>query len=1081
MNREDQDHKESGCAREVLPGSQQPEPPLVGRSGAVAGPFIGRGPELQALRVALDRTVAGTDQLILLAGDAGMGKTRLCQEVAAEAARRDIPTVWGRCFEEPGAPPYWPWIQAIRSLLDSRDDAHLRALLGDETVSIAAIVPELRPRLGNPPPLSAMDADQQRFQLFHAITQLWQRTAAEGALLLILDNLHWADPSSLRLLSFLAAGLGDHCLMLLGTYRQNELSREHVLGESLADLTRCPGYQRFHLTGLSRDETAQFLHSATGAVPSPEVLAVLHERTEGHPLFLVETVRYLLAETHTGASLEQNDAGVLKAIPDGVREIIGKRLNRLPVSCTRILAIAACIGRTFSTELLRPLVPEISEEALLAALEEALAARILEAQPTTDQYQFSHALIRETLYDEMLPLRRARLHLQIGELLEARHRDAIAPYLPQLAYQFGAALPEGSPARALDYVHRAADSAAALLAHEEAVRLYRHALDLQQRYFPGTHDARCALLLGLGAAQDSAGASEASRETFLEAAASARALGSATALVQAAIGFEMAGWRLGLPGKPAVTLLTEALAAPREEQEGRLHVELLASLCRAYACTGCPAEATRAYREAVALARQLDDPSALFRALVSFHTTRFFCPDQLDERLAAAREALALAEQHRQEAWAVTELYGWHFADLVEKGDFDAANVVADAHLQVAQVARQPFFQGAALSSKTLLAIHEGRFAEAEALAQETLKVGRRFSPANAAGVYGMQMFSIRREQGRLPEVLPVLRQFVAGRAGSAIWRPGLAVLYMELDLHAEALAEFEGLAADDFGAIPHSGLWPPSMAFLAEVCVYLEDAARAATLYRLLLPHAGRNIATGNNAPCFGAADRLLGLLAATREEWDNAQRHFEAALAMNLRTGGRPWLAHTQLGYAALLLRKGETGGERAASLLDAALATARAGHGHAGAALRSVDGAARRPTGLPGYPLQARGRRAAAARRRPQQSGDRHAPLHQHPHRRQSHPQHSHQDRHRQPYRGGGLRHSPRADARLGAGVPVSRRRAGRLRPGSGLPAGLPGAHCSLPRSRLPVSRRGAPPRGWPPPSALRRDSRFFSYPH
>jgi len=906
--------------------SQEAAPSPPGGAGASAGPFIGRGPELQTLGEALDRAEAGNDQVVLLAGDAGMGKTRLCQEVAAAAARRDVPTVWGRCFEEPGAPPYWPWIQAIRTVIGGWDDTRLRALLGDEAAPIAGIVPEVRSRLGGRPPAEAGEADQARFQLFHAIAQLWQRIAAETALVLVLDNLHWADPTSLRLLSFLAADAGEHRLMLVGTYRQTALSRDHALGEVLADLTRCPAYQRLQLTGFSRDETGQFLQVATGAAPSPEVVAEIHERTEGHPLFLVETVRYLLAESHTGAALAQADPGALRAIPDGVRDIIGKRLNRLPVSCIRILSVAACIGRSFSTELLRPLVVEISDDALAAALEEALAARILEAPPAPDLYQFSHALIRETLYDEMLPMRRARLHLQLGELIEARHGDDLAPYLARLAYQFGAALPEGSPARALDYVRRAADAAAALVAHEEAVRLYRHALDLQRRYFPGTHDTRCALLLGLGAAQDSAGASEASRETFLEAAAAARALGSATALVQAAIGFERAAWRLGHPGKESVALLNEALAASRDHEDGRLRAQLLASLSRAYAFADHPAEAKRAYREAVALARRLDDPSALFRALVSFHANRVLGPDQLDERLAAAREALALAEKHRQEAWSVTELYGWHFADLVEKGDLDAARRVADAHLRVAQVSRQPFFQAAALSSRTLLAIHEGRFADAEALARETLKVGSQFSPANAAGAYGMQMFSIRREQGRLAEVLPVLRHFVATHADSAIWRPGLALLYVELDLRDEAQAAFETLAAADFAGIPPSGLWATSLAFMAEVCAYLKDAARAATLYRLLSRYAGRNLAAGNNAPCFGAADRLLGMLKATVGEWDAAERHLEAALVLNLRTRGRPWLAHTQLAYAALLLRKRETGGGRAKELLDAALATAR-----------------------------------------------------------------------------------------------------------------------------------------------------------
>jgi len=899
---------------------------LSAGAGSVSGLFIGRRPELQSLCAALDRAQAGTDQLVMLAGDAGMGKTRLCQEVAAEAARRGIPTVWGRCFEEPGAPPYWPWIQAIRTLLENWDDTRLSVLLGEDAVPIAALVPEVRRRLGDLPPVTVLEADQQRFQLFHAISQFWQRISAESALLLILDNLHWADPSSLRLLAFFAAELGEHRLMLLGTYRQTELTRQHALGESLADIARHPGYQRLLLTGLSRDETAQFLRSVSGEEPAPEALATIHQRTEGHPLFLVETVRFLLAESRTRSSLEQDAAGALNAIPEGVRAIIGKRLNRLSPSCTRLLSIAACIGRAFSMELLLPLTSESSEEGVLEDLEEALAARIIESLSTPDQYQFSHALIRETLYDEMLSVRRSRLHLRIGELLEAHHCDEIGPYLPQLAYQFSAALPEGSPTRALDYVRRAAESAAALLAHEEAISLYQHALDVQQRYFSSVHEARCILLLGLGTAQDSAGASEASRKIYLEAAGVARELGSARFLVQAAIGFETAGWRLGHPGTQAVPLLTEALAAAREQEDGCAHVELLASLCRANAFTNRPAEATRTYREAVALARQLDNPSALFRALVAFQATRFFGPEQLDERLAAAREALALAERHRQHAWAMTELYGWHFSDLVEKGDFEAARTVAAAHVSVAQAERQPFMLAVGLSSETLLAMHEGRFADAEALAQETLKVGRRFSRANAAGAYGMQMFSIRREQGRLAEVLPVLRHFVASQAESAIWRPGLALLYMELDLRGQALAEFEDLAAEDFAAIPRSALWPTSMAFMAEVCAYLNDAARAATLYRLLLPYAGRNLSTGNNAPCFGSADRLLGVLAATRGERESAQRHFEAALAMNLRTGGRPWLAHTQFGYAGLLLRNRHHGAERAAKLLDAALATAR-----------------------------------------------------------------------------------------------------------------------------------------------------------
>ena len=266
---------------------QSPAAQLVG----TYGPFIGRGPELEALFGALDVVQAGADQFVVLAGDAGMGKTRLCQELASEAARRDIPALWGRCFEEPGAPPFWPWTQAVRALLETWDDTYLRAMVGEGPGPIAALVPELNVRLGDIAAPAALEADQLRFQLFFAVTQLLQRAAERGGLLLILDNLHWADPSSLRLLGFLAADLGAHRLMLVGTYRHTEVSRQHALSDVLADVTRCPGYRRLRLTGLSREETEQLLHSATGVSPSPEVVEVLHTRTEGHPLFLVETLR----------------------------------------------------------------------------------------------------------------------------------------------------------------------------------------------------------------------------------------------------------------------------------------------------------------------------------------------------------------------------------------------------------------------------------------------------------------------------------------------------------------------------------------------------------------------------------------------------------------------------------------------------------------------------------------------------------------------------------------------------------------------------------------------------------------------
>jgi DNA-binding CsgD family transcriptional regulator len=809
-------------------------------------------------------------------------------------------------------------------VLDTCDDDRLRAVLGDGAARIAEIVPEVG-RLSDLIPVKALESDQERFQLFRAIILVWQRVAEGRPLLLILDTLPWADPTSLRLLAFLATEMGQHRLLVLGTYRETGLSRQHPLTDTLAEFTRYPHFQRLRLTGLSRDETEQLMTSACGVSPPLWVAAMIHERTEGHPLFLVETVRYLLTEG-LGTTLDRADASALTAIPTGVREVIGKRLNRLSAPCVRLLSIGACIGRAFPLDLLKPLVGESSEDAVLAALEEALAAQVLEPMPRANHYQFSHALIRETLYDELLAVRRVRLHQRIGELLEARHRDHIEPYLSQLAYHFGEAVSDGSADKALDYARRAAAHAAELLAHEEAARFYRQALQVQEHYFPQDKGCRCQLLLAMGVAQNWAGANESCQDTLLEAAALARELRSATAFVQAALAFEAAGWRSGRPGEQAAALLMEALAwpAPEARHDLRTQVDLLAAQCRAYIFCDRPDEAIAAYRRAVALARSIGEPYALFRALSALVPARFWS-DPSGARLVAAREALAVAEQAGHPEWAVGDLTGWYMGDLVEIGDLAAAKKVVALHARVAEAMRQPYLMAAGLSGRTLIAIHEGRFAEAEALAVEMLALGRRNSLGNASGASGVQMFTLRREQGRLREVLPVFQHFVRTTPKAATWRPGLALLYAELDMKEEARAEFELLANGDFATISRDSLWLTCMTYLAEVCVYLADAPRAAMLYRLLLPSAGRNIVTGNVAS-YGAADRFLGMLAATLGQWDTAEHHFDAALAMDERTGGQPWLAHSRYQYAALLSRKHKTGTERALALLDAALATAR-----------------------------------------------------------------------------------------------------------------------------------------------------------
>ncbi|WP_093017840.1 helix-turn-helix transcriptional regulator [Variovorax sp. OV700] len=918
-------------------------------SPAVAGatePFVGRRGELQLAHDALGGALAGRGRVIMVSGEAGIGKTRLAQEVATLAVRRGMLTLWGRCLEEPGAPPFLPWTRAMQACLRACRDERLPALLGRDAAAAVEIAPELAERL---PPGTAVPAigegDQARFRLFAAVAHFWRQVATLRPLLLILDNLHWADASSLRLLAFIAQELGESRIVLLGSYREADLSRQHPLAATLAELLNTRQFCRLPLPGLSLEETERMVAAASAVTPPPAVIATMHRRTEGNPLYLVETLRFLLqgpygTDPHAAAAL-------VETVPGGIRAVIGQRLNRLSAPCCALLAIAACIGRDFDLPLLAELAGADSDAELLARLDEALSHRIIEILPPGPQYQFSHVLIREVLYDELPAARRVALHGRIAESLEARHAADPDAVLAQLAYHAAAALPVGSPSRALDIAQRAAARAVAVMAYEEALRCYRLALQLQERWLPAERARHGALLLALGAVQTHAGENDAAAATFLEAASLTRALGDAGLFAQAALGFENNGWRISGPGEQAAALLEEALAAA-DRFDAALRVDLLAALCRACIFCGRQPEANAAHRSAVALSRELAMPRPLFKALAAILPARGD-PAQLDERLRCAREAFDVAERAGHLEW-VDSLTGWYFGDLVEKGALDAARSLAQVHARVADAIRQPFMQAMGLASLTLLAAYEGRFADSERLAGETFTLGQRFLSGNAQGAYSLQIFVLRRQQGRLGEVLPVLRGLVGRVPRNSLWQPGLALICAELDLHEPAREAYEALAVDGFAGIARDGMWLTNIVFAAEVCARLGDLPRAATLYRLLEPYAGRNVVTGTNITCFGAVDRYRGMLAALAEDDESAALHFASAAALDEQGGSRPWLAHSRFEWARWLARRG---GDQAAarSQLDAALAIVRE-LGMAGLARRcealqrELEGAAQSP---------------------------------------------------------------------------------------------------------------------------------------
>ncbi|MEO5696061.1 MAG: AAA family ATPase, partial [Burkholderiaceae bacterium] len=570
--------------------------------------FIGRQREIDALQAALDAAIDGRPGIVLLAGEPGIGKTRTAQQLADRAASRQVLALWGRCPEEPGAPPYWPWLQLIRRYVALHDAAALETTLGRAGPLIAALDPELASRLNVEATPAAVepDAPRARFRLFDAIAGFWRRAAARQPLLLVIDDLHRADVASLRLLEFVIAEADASRVLVLGTYRDGEVTRRHPLSDTLAELNRAVKVQRLLLGGFSAAETARFLAAATGA-ESIEMASALHDQTAGHPLFLSELARDL---PQAGSSGIRQPPG---HVPKGVRDVIGARLNRLTPHCVGVLQSAAVFGREFRLDLLCRLFDELTEEQVQGALEEARIASLVGELTEPGHHQFTHALVRDTLYDELPPRRRADLHRRIGAAFESRYSPDLSGCLSVLAYHCHAAGPAGDAAKAIEYATRAAEQATAMQAHEEAALHYRHA-GATLPTEPATDAQRCRLLLGLGGAENSAGLSAQALSTFAAATECARRVGDASLLARSALGFADAQWRLGIEGSQAAALIHDALAHP-EADATHERCALLGALCQALLFSNRPDEAETAFREAVAIARRLDDPMTLFRAL----------------------------------------------------------------------------------------------------------------------------------------------------------------------------------------------------------------------------------------------------------------------------------------------------------------------------------------------------------------------------------------------------------------------------------------------------------------------------------
>ena len=745
------------------------------------------------------------------------------------------------------------------------------------------------------------------------MTALFATLAARRPLLVVLDDLQWARRPTVDLLDHLMRAPGLTGVCVAATYRSTPAEVGPDFKAALPDLRRYPGVTRVTLGGFDRDGVRAFVAGAAGHDPGADlepVIDVLTRETGGNAFLLGELWRHLV---ETGDVVQVGGVWRLAqplgevTSPEGVRDVVAARLDRLPAETRSLLHLAAVVGTTFPVALLSA-ASGVDTRTAVRLLDPAVRARVVEEAGGGD-HRFVHVLVRRAVVDALPAGERQVHHLDVAEALDRTEGDRAAA---EIAHHLLAAVPVVEPHRAVAAGRRAAHAAGRAVAYDDAARLLEAVLPLT----PPDRD-RCEVLLELAVARMRAGDVSAAQDRCLEATALARDLDEPDLVVAAALTFDDANWRAAVHGHLPEQLLRAALPLATEPA---LAVRVRAGLSRALALSGQGGEAEPLAEATIAEARRIGDREAL---RIAYAAALFvpWTPDNHDRLRLIARELVEQAQAEGDPEWELGGLDKLLFGTIMA-GDLGEARALAARHRRLSRRLNQPLFRVLDLQAHALLAMGAGRFDEAEALAEEADGMGAFLSGNDAAGGYGVQLFSIRREQGRLDEARPLVEAVARLDRAEATWRPALAVLYAELGLRAEAAGELERLVADDLAAVPRDSLWWGSLSYLADTCILLGDRAAGAVVHAALAPARGLVVQVGYLLAAYGAADRYLGGLCALLGRMRDAEAHFEAALRIDRRAGMPAWVARTELAYGRFLAGRGRPGdAERARTLLRAA----------------------------------------------------------------------------------------------------------------------------------------------------------------
>lgn len=895
--------------------------------------LVGREVEIEAITSSVKRATHGDGrEIVLIAGEAGQGKTTLAAEASRIAFDAGTCVLFGHC-EEDLATPYQLFAETLGHYITHAAEEQLFEHVATFGSELARLVPALSSRVPDLPPTRATDSDSERYLLFAAVVGLLSTASEQQPILLVLDDLQWADTGSLLLLRHLIASEIPMRLVIVGAYRDTELPRSGALMETLGAFHRQGTLHRLELTGLDDKGVASLMENAAGHrldQAAEDLAHAVWRETDGNPFFVGEVLRHL-SETGViyrdadGRWTADQDVEVM-ALPESVREVIRARVVRLGSAAERALCIGAVIGRDFDYDLLVR-ASRVSEEDLLDILDACTeSALIRESANANGQYSFSHTLIQRTLYENLKPTRRAQMHKVVAEALEELCRTRPGTRVGELARHWFNAPNSRDSAKAITYSRQAGDAALSSLAPDDALRYYTQATTLLEQSTSPDPVLALDIRIGLGTAQRQTG-TPTFRETLLHAARQAASLDDTARLVAAALANDR-GTFSTVDGEDSEKLAVLELALERISDDDANRSLLLATLCSELTVGSSIERCEALAREAIAVARRCGDDATMVRVL-NHVLLPLAIPSLLQQSLERSAEALARAERVDDPLLLCSAASGRRYTAACA-GDIEEMDRCFRIKEPLVEQLDQPFLAWVHALQRSTRALIAGDTDEAEALANRALSIGSTGGEPDAIAIFGAQLIMVNIWRGTLGDLVALIEQAIVNNPRLPVFVAALALAHSEGDRFERASD-----ILDDFGnmgfTLPLDVTWLTGIIAYADTAIDCRHTGAAQSLFDQLEPFASQwhysDISTT------GPISRTLGGLATVLGRYEQAETFFAHAAESSKRANAKFFAARTDLYWGKMLIEQGRAGDQtRAIALLSAACSTAEAnGYGN------------------------------------------------------------------------------------------------------------------------------------------------------